>query len=555
MFSIESVPDSYKDTIMSALVPLVFLTGAIDGLSGKEMRRPGSIGRLTLRKFISGIDSVVATMRLLLCGQIAGAAIIARNQIETWTEARAALTDTTKQRSESHADFVARTWSRPISRSHASAGTASRVFDDPEQYVSVVEPDVEHTHIRLSTGEELCPAGIWGLLSEVLHGREGTAVSAWDAYCLDPAQLGESEAVLGLVLDALRVGMFQIRGEIRLLAIDGDIPMIDELLRQTAEEFSVAADDDGANPPAPGALPPSSHFVSPPLSFMAPLSPGEGLSPAAVGQLADAAKAFELVKQGRRPAGRLYRDDELMTTVFGWHRFRSARAAQEALDIEERLLPDEFDERVLQHRSTIWAFVTEATALVGLWQSPGPSRDAALLAASTLRSAWWLWLEDDDRAMSILRTVLEQTARLRVWRLKPEKALKLESRSTPRDWIEAAGWKRLAPLNSALGEFAHVTSRSDWNAARLVLTDIQDSPERDDAPFTARRSSLELVTSLLAIEVCEQNQALSPSIADALRELFHEVGAFPQDEARFVEDRLRAIHAYQTRSTDQGSKS
>jgi hypothetical protein len=550
MLRIESIPDSFKDTVMSALVPLVFLTGAIDLLSDKELLAPGSIGRPALRKLISGVDSLVATMRLLLCGQIAGAAIIARNQVETWSEARAALTDTTKQRDEPHADFLARTWSRPISRTHASATTAGQIFDDPDQYVSVTEPNVEHTHIRLSSGDELCPAGVWGLLSEVLHGREGTAVSLWDASCLDPNQLGESDRVVRLVLDALRVGIFHMRSEMRLLALQGSLPEVDELLRKAMEEFSVAADDDDNSTPSRGSLPNSPHVVAPPLSFMAPLSPAEGLSPKVVAQLADAADAFEQVKRGRRPAGRLYRDDELMTAVFGWHRFRRARAAQAALDKEKRLMPDQFNVHGLQHRVTIWGLVTETSALVGLWQPPGSRGDAALLAASTLRSAWWLWLEDDDRAMSVLRTVLEQTARLRVWRLKPAKALKLESHSTPRDWIEAAGWKRLAPLNTALGEFAHVTARSDWEAARMVLTDIQDLPESDEAPYTARRSSLELVTSLLAVELCEQIQELSPTLADALRDLFHEVGAFPHDENRFVDDRLRAIHAYRAKSAE-----
>lgn len=555
MFHIAAMPDSVKDMIMSALTPLVFLTSAIDALSQKELLAPGSIGRSDLRRLIVGVDSVVAAMRLLLCGQIAGAAIIARNQVEVWSEARAALTGTTMQSNESHIDFLARTWSRPMSRTHPDASIASRIFDDADQYISVTEPDVEHTHVRLASGEQLCPAGIWGLLSEILHGREGTAVAFWDASCLDPGQSSESEESIDLILDGLRVGMFHMRGEMRMLALRRGAFEIDELLRQTMDDFSKAVDDNGGFTPTANSLPPSAHYVAPPLSFMAPLSPNEGLSPMAVAQLADASDAFEQVKRGRRPAGRLYRDDELMTTVFGWHRYRSARAAQSALNTEKRRMPDSFDERGLHHKATIWGLVTEASALVGLWQSLGPSRDAALVAASTLRSAWWLWLEDDDRAMAVLRTVLEQTARMRVWRLKPIKAAKLESRSRPRDWLEAAGWRRLGTLNFALGEFAHVSARSDWEAARLVLTNIQQFPERDEAPFTARRSSLELITSLLAIEVCEQADALSRPLADGLRDLFRDVGAFPQDEAQFIEERLRTIHSYRAKAAERSAAS
>src|SRR5665647_3936431 len=128
--------------------------------------------------------------------------------------------------------------------------------------------------------------------------------------------------------------------------------------------------------------------------------------------------------------------------------------------------------------------------------SPSISRSrssaAMLVIGSGIRSTQWLWLEDDDRAMAVLRCVLEQVARSRTWRLKPEKARLLEERSetTPRDWLENAGWRRLSPLNRALGEFAHVRPSRRWNAARALLASLQLDVDEDTAIFTARGAAL-----------------------------------------------------------------
>jgi hypothetical protein len=63
---------------------------------------------------------------------------------------------------------------------------------------------------------------------------------------------------------------------------------------------------------------------------------------------------------------------------------------------------------------------------------------AAAVVSSSLRSAYWLWLEDDDRAMATLRCTLEQTARLRTWHLKPAKAATLEPTPQLR---QGTGWR------------------------------------------------------------------------------------------------------------------
>jgi hypothetical protein len=70
-------------------------------------------------------------------------------------------------------------------------------------------------------------------------------------------------------------------------------------------------------------------------------------------------------------------------------------------------------------------------AMLAVWLREGNTvplaADAFAVCASALRSALWLWLEDDDRAMGCLRCVIEQLARARTWRVKPERAAKIEA--------------------------------------------------------------------------------------------------------------------------------
>ncbi len=88
--------------------------------------------------------------------------------------------------------------------------------------------------------------------------------------------------------------------------------------------------------------------------------------------------------------------------------------------------------------------------------------------------------------MGCLRCVVEQVARARTWRLRPDRARKIEANpnSTPRDWIEGAGWLRLSLLNRALGEFAHGSTQTNWHIARDALVAIQDAADNEEAQYT-----------------------------------------------------------------------
>jgi hypothetical protein len=304
-----------------------------------------------------------------------------------------------------------------------------------------------------------------------------------------------------------------------------------QMLEKPLDRFSRADHDDGEHTISGSTShSTSSHApavaVSPPINLLAPLTPDEGLHTGFVRRTRRYADAFESVARGERPMGRLYRDDELSTVVFGWHRMRSVNSANEALEWERGELGDDFDERNVIGRTVKWSVLSEMAAIVSLWLPGSPQQEAISVVASGTRSAYWLWLEDDDRAMAALRCVLEQTARARVHRLKSEKALKLEQqqKTTPRDWLEAAGWKRLTPLNTVLGEFAHTKDQSKWRAAHRLLAEFQTDVDDDAAIYTARGFALDFVASLAASEVASVIDGVSPAIGAAARAALDRLG-------------------------------
>jgi hypothetical protein len=191
-----------------------------------------------------------------------------------------------------------------------------------------------------------------------------------------------------------------------------------------------------------------------------------------------------------------------------------------ALDQEKIQLGDAFAPAAIGSREFAYMMIDEAAGLLSLW-TDGDVSDAFAVAASALRAALWLWLEDDDRSLVLARTVLEQTARLRTWRLKPERAAKVAARGDrvrSRDWLEEAGWRRLSVLNRSLGEFAHASpQRAKWSGAREALIKIQpDLISPSPAAQTARGSTLNAVAFAFGTEVMNATRAMHPDIADAL---------------------------------------
>lgn len=158
---------------------------------------------------------------------------------------------------------------------------------------------------------------------------------------------------------------------------------------------------------------------------------------------------------------------------------------------------------------------------------------------SALRSAFLLWLEDDGRCLGVIRTILESTAQLRAWRLKRASAERLDGRgetTTTRDWLEAAGWRRLSALVRALGELAHVLPHSRWSGAFDVLSELEES-QFHGTPVTAtttRGDNLNRSVQLLALETSEHIRLISPELARSTDMLIRPAGLSESDLDRWL---------------------
>ncbi|MGI8557519.1 MAG: hypothetical protein ACR2ND_04290 [Solirubrobacteraceae bacterium] len=526
--------------ILDALSPISFLAKVLRKYGASKERFPTDYSGPWINHLAWGVSSVVSAARLAFSGQYVGAALVARHQLERWTGFLAFNTDTQREPGDDMLSYTARVWgASPDGRMTTGAtedtqaaddvDAASDSFDDP----ATAEPELDHRHVITSSGDDICPASVLGALGGILHADEDAAIALrWDTVDLcDPARIPNH--VFGahaLIADALRLSIIQIRNALLgVAAAAGDaklfgtlVSLPDSLTRvdpvdSEAEEGT--ADGQSVAPlwtrpqwaePERGTL-----CMPPPLALL-PLAPDHGLRQEFLDRLARDAQIFEATLGGKRPAGRLFRDDEFVSYAFTWHRHASARSAMSALDRERRELGDDFDIDGLRGRDVPYVLTSEVAGLLSGWLT-GEQSAAAAGVATSLRSAYWLWLEDDDRAMGVVRTTLEQLARLRTWRRNPAKAAKLEARAqtTPRDWLSTAGWRRLEALNRALGEMAHVRSNSRWLGARELLAKLQPAAEASSLQ-TARGFSLTAMAMLAADELIEVAATVSPKVAQTL---------------------------------------
>jgi hypothetical protein len=162
----------------------------------------------------------------------------------------------------------------------------------------------------------------------------------------------------------------------------------------------------------------------------------------------------------------------------GERRARAVETARTAFEIEARVMRPEFDPRELAAKLFRFATIAHAARIVAEW-TMGNDRNALLVAASALDSAWVLWLEDTDQAMTCVRGIAEQTARARCWRLKPAAAAKLESTSSPSQPMD-----RKSRLATAVRP-----DTSTWRIrAHHQPLEVERSPPNPDRPQRRQRS-------------------------------------------------------------------
>ncbi|MET7646121.1 hypothetical protein ABZS83_21330 [Streptomyces sp. NPDC005426] len=532
MVNMRLVPAGAIEPVMSALLSFGFVDLALRRLGATRDRHPASYGDSWVDHLGWGADSAFIAARLLFSGQYVGAAAVLRSQFERWTENAAYNAGVQHEKGESAASFAARAWSA-CHRGYPSALRVQQEAGGVHYGSDIADLDFwedersseafQGSGVTIGEGYVVYPAAMMNSMSELLHGRGAFVdVTHWEASNLlenEPSALRE---VSQWLTDVLVLNLRQIRLCLATLAEEQKKPKIARGLFSLPER-TYAGD------------------VGPALSSLFPLLPQTGLDSDSVDLMREAEYAYEQVMQGRRPAGRLYRDDEITHLYFYERRARAGRWAMKAFESEKEKLADKFDLDGLSGRSTMYIMSAEMAGVLSIWFGATAQGDAAATCSSSLRSAYWLWLEDDDRAMSALRVVLEQCARLRVWSIKPEKAAKLEesSAATPKDWINAAGWRRLQSLNRALGEFAHFHAKIRLEGARDILQKMQRNGEHEDAQYTARGHALDAVAALLMAESIRSAAVLSPVMAKAFEQIAEEVF---QDEGglqRSLEDLLQ----------------
>ena len=480
---------------------------------------PDCWGRTTWPDMLRwGLDKAADTCRLLRVGLTFGALVLARAQLERWTlnvaayHKVAAMTGT-----ESAADYIRRVWS--------------------------VYPQVS---------ESIDMGLAWGELSEWLHGRGSITAALGEigdaASLARPGTRAGDSGTGSLPSDGKLTAMFGVHARLGAVA--------EIVMRQVRGGVSLLAQElygDKFTPALQMTIRPDEKDGTEPINLMSVLGAldfqmvfGEAGKEAV--RTAIAYRAFvghdgttDLLTSGTSPG--------LTVGAMLERRGRAVQRAREAFGAEQESFGDGFDPESLDVRLFQNIAIGEAAFLAAEWAT-GHEADALCAAAAALHSAWWLWLEDTDDAMTCVRSVLEQTCRARAHRVKPARAARIEdigpAASTAR-WLETAGWKRLAVLGRALGEFAHISFRARWSGARDALAALQadDIPHPDS---TARRHALEASAYLLAHEVAARFEAACPAVGAAFRARVTQLGA--DEHERQVEELLQ--RSLKLRSADFG---
>ncbi|MEH1055904.1 hypothetical protein V6U89_11910 [Micromonospora sp. CPCC 206171] len=472
MERIETVSHTMQCSGLPLLASYLPLGLAAEQLGAHPGRAPMHSGSTWEDHLAWGLDSTAAAVRLMMSLQPVGASIIARTQLERWSSNLEFNSFIRQEPGESTVAWFNRLWSAPV-----------------------VWPDGVAT-----------PVGdLFGDISELLHGRGPLMPLVWlDVADVTDAPSSEHVRLLDTISDSLVVSLSHIR---RCLATVAEA----RGRGYRAQTINMVR-----------LVSPARGWVSDLRPFLFPLVPDQFR--AVEGVLGATASGYRRVVSALRAGQRHDEPSELWPVLsFGAQRFRALILAEHALKVERKMLGDRFDEMGIQSLATEAVLAGEMAAMLALWLRPDSGRrlaaDALAVSASGLRSAQWLWLEDDDRAMGCLRCVIEQVARARTWRVRPDRAAKIEAnpKSTPRNWIEAAGWKRLNLLNRALGEFAHGSTRSNWDVARNALVELQENAAEDEARYTGRTHALAAMIFILSVECAAWVDSFSSELGEAYR--------------------------------------
>ena len=161
-------------------------------------------------------ESTIAALRLMLAGQIVGAAIILRQQLGRWTLLLARADSVVRRRREPIESFIARAWTQ---RAMDMLGlytfdvALDDIFDDLDDHprtTGAIDTDHEHVHID---GRALCPAHVYHTLCELIDAQHADQrVECQVVHDLDaePSPT-DTNGPAQILLDTLALCMIQMR--------------------------------------------------------------------------------------------------------------------------------------------------------------------------------------------------------------------------------------------------------------------------------------------------------------------------------------------------------
>lgn len=453
-------------------VPLLDLTAY--ALGARTDRHPSDHQGGWLDRLGWGIDGVAGATRMLLAGNAVGGAAMLRVQLERWTANRAHALDESQRDGEPYESFVERIWSLP-----------PRPLD----------------------GKAIADA--WETMSEMLHGRGDPQVFAWEAVSLAVGPSGFA------ALPFIRAA--------------------DAVTTQVSECYADMAHRRGHRRLANAAL------VRPAVDRLMPLIEG-GISNLLVPMSFPVVTARfsvpdQWARRYRAGLGRFATTGEPGDLRFGPHvapffafverRSRLAAWCRRGFEQEAQMFGHEFNPYATPETPVTLA--CEMAALTGSWLRQDCAHPL-VVASSALRAALWLWFDDDDRSMTLCRTVLEAMAKGRMLRIDPAAAADPSNeRRLPSWWIRKAGWSELSVLGGALSELSHVSARSRWSGAKDAIRG--HASDHANPALVSRRRVLEGLAGLLAEELAEELRAIDPAVASAWQEIAERGGLLAEVDA------------------------
>ena len=481
-------------------------------------------------------ESTIAALRLMLAGQIVGAAIILRQQLGRWTLLLARADSVVRRRGEPIESFIARAWTQramDMLGLYAFDVALDDIFDDLDDHPRTTGAiGTDHEHVQVD-GRPLCPAHVYHTLCELIdaqHADRRVECEVMHDFNAEPSPT-DTHAPAETILDTLTLCMIQMR----LATVTTYVFRTDTDTMRGIPLVSPPPERRPVQHPSEIQLPLSKPAATRPPPALVPLVDGEFATFGAVADLWPLYTEYHAALADRFTAQR-WTPLQLAELTFAAHRFSRLLVTADARAQDRKISGQHLE--IQQHLSSASPYIltAEFAAVCALWNQSRPQIAAAATQISaTLLSGYWLWIEEDDRAMGILRCTLHQAARLRTWHVHPDTAQALQSTSstTPRRWLSVAGWSKFRSLDRALFEFAHANRESRLDAAE-ILDDHLDDPESPVSQRIARQTALDTVTVLAAAETLRVVAAQqSSAIANTMREALHQCGLdVPTNPAR-----------------------